>query len=238
MLSKQKPHYLIIGNGRVSRHFQYYFSRLSLTFSVWHRKEPIEKLHQQLADTSHVLVIINDAAIENFIAQELKNISAVRVHFSGSLTSSHAYGAHPLMTFNENLYTLEEYLKIPFIIDHDAPEFESLLPGLPNPYVHLHKSLKAKYHALCVLSGNFSCLLWKKIFDSFQKEFNLSESLIHPYLLQQTKNLILDSKTALTGPLMRGDLATIEKNLTALNTDPFQEVYKAFVSCYEKTRSD
>jgi len=232
---KQVPEYLIIGNGRVSRHFQHYFSLLQLPFTQWNRNEHFEKLHHQLINASHILLLISDAAIENFIIHHLKTApQTVWVHFSGSLISHYAHGAHPLMTFNETLYLLDEYLKIPFILDDDAPSFQAILPGLPNPYQRLPKSLKAKYHALCVLSGNFSCLLWQKLFDSFQREFNLPESFAHPYLLRQTQNLILDQKKALTGPLVRKDQGTIEKNLAALSSDPFKEIYEAFVSCYQK----
>ena len=145
----------------------------------------------------------------------------------------YAHGAHPLMSFSKNLYGFDQYQSIPYILDHDAPAFESLFPGLPNQHVRLHKSSKAKYHALCVLSGNFSCLLWQKLFSCFEKEFNIPSAIAYPYLLQQTQNLLTDPKSALTGPLVRGDNYTIEKNIAALEQDPFQEVYRSFVACYQ-----
>ncbi len=232
---QQVPQYLIIGNGRVSRHFQHYFSLINLPFKLWHRKESFEQLNSLLDDASHILILINDNAIDDFIIKHLKNSQVKCIHFSGSLNSEYAYSAHPLMTFNQQLYSLDDYLKIPFIIDDDAPEFETLLPGLANSHRRLQKSLKGKYHALCVLSGNFSCMLWQKLFRGFE-EFNFPAEFVHPYLLQQTKNLMSNPKTALTGPLIRNDQLTIKKNLAALNTDPFKEVYEAFVICYQKEK--
>lgn len=234
----QVPQYLLIGNGRIARHFQHYFSLQRLPFFSWHRHESLQKLQQQANKSSHILILINDNAVDEFVAMYLKDIPALCIHFSGALISNHVFGAHPLMTFTEKLYDLEQYQSFPFILDHDAPEFEHLLPGLSNRHVRLHKSLKAKYHALCVLSGNFSCLLWQKLFASLEHELNLPVSIAYPYLLQQTKNLLCNPQSALTGPLVRQDTVTIEKNLTALDLDPFQDVYKSFVSCYLKIQAE
>jgi predicted short-subunit dehydrogenase-like oxidoreductase (DUF2520 family) len=234
---RQVPHYLLIGNGRVARHFQQYFSLLQLPFQIWHRSESLTVLREHIQSSSHILLLISDRAIEEFAAQELQNTQAVLIHFSGALVSNHIIGAHPLCTFNENLYSLEQYQRISFIIDHDAPEFTSLFPALPNTHVRLHKSLKPKYHALCVLSGNFSCLLWQKFFNSLENEFNIPHTVALPYLQQLTQNLCEQPAGALTGPLARGDKGTIAENLTALHADPYQEIYKSFVACFEQIKN-
>jgi predicted short-subunit dehydrogenase-like oxidoreductase (DUF2520 family) len=230
---RQVPRYLLIGNGRVARHMQHYFSLLALPFTAWQRSQSQAQLQQHLSDATHILLLINDPQIEEFITTHLSNTNALIIHFSGSLVSAKAHGAHPLMTFNQDLYSLEQYQRIPFVIDHDAPVFEKLLPALSNTHVRLDKSLKAKYHALCVLSGNFSCLLWQKLLTSLEEEFNIPSEMAHLYLQQQTQNLITNPKTALTGPLVRGDALTIEKNIRALEGDPFQQVYESVVRCYE-----
>lgn len=231
-------HYLIIGNGRVAQHFQHYFKLLNLPFHTWHRRETDDQLQALLSISSHVLLLISDKAIETFIYDYLHDPSLLCIHFSGSLVSKKAYGAHPLMTFGKSLYLLDQYRHIHFIIDHDAPPMAELLPGLPNPNVRLNTEKKAKYHALCVLSGNFSCILWKKLFFSLEHEFDLSPEIAHQYLQQQTLNLLRDPSNALTGPLVRNDQETIARNLLALNEDPFSEIYKSFITCYEKLKSD
>jgi predicted short-subunit dehydrogenase-like oxidoreductase (DUF2520 family) len=133
---------------------------------------------------------------------------------------------------------MEKYQQLSFVIDHDAPAFNTLLPGLSNQHVRLQKALKPKYHALCVLSGNFSCLLWQKFFSVLETELNIPHALAMPYLLQQTQNLCEHPATALTGPLVRGDHQTIQKNLHALDADPFQQVYASFVACYQQAQND
>jgi predicted short-subunit dehydrogenase-like oxidoreductase (DUF2520 family) len=141
------------------------------------------------------------------------------------------------MTFGQELYDLVAYQQIPLLIDHDAPELTALLPGLNNPHQHLHTSKKTQYHALCVLAGNFSCMLWQKLFTDFEQALNLPKELAHPYLKQQMQNLLTAPESALTGPVVRQDQKTIAKNLQALTDDPFQEVYESFVSCYQKNQT-
>jgi 2-dehydropantoate 2-reductase len=235
---RQVPHYLLIGNGRVARHFQHYFSLLQISFSHWQRQHTLEELQEKIKLSSHILILISDHAIKNFIATHLKNSGCTLIHFSGSLVTDLAHGAHPLMTFAEDLYLETQYKTIPFVIDQDAPDFHEILPGLTNQHVRLEKSLKAKYHALCVLSGNFSCMLWQKLFSTLEKEFKLPAAIAHPYFLQQTKNLYTNPETALTGPLVRADFQTINKNLQALESDPFREVYQSFVACYQKLEKE
>lgn len=156
----------------------------------------------------------------------------IKIHFSGSLVTRKAYGAHPLTTFGPDLYTLEKYLAIPFVVDERAPPFRELFPNLHNPNVRLAEKQKAKYHALCVMAGNFSCLLWQRLFDGLADEFDIPPHTADVYLRQQAENLFGDYKKALTGPLSRGDAATISRNLKALDGDPFKEIYEAFVEAY------
>ena len=233
---RQVPKYLLIGNGRLAQHLQHYFSLLGLNYTTWHRGEPLEILATRQAAVSHILLLISDQAIEPFIEAHLPATKALKLHCSGSLITNKAIGVHPLMTFSRHLYPSEFYPSIPFVIDEQALYFSHLLPGLPNPHACLNTALKAKYHALCVLSANFSCLLWQKLYASFKEDFALPADFIQPYLKRQTDNLCLDPESALTGPLTRNDAITLEKNLLALTDDPFQEVYQSFIACYQKIK--
>lgn len=236
LIVRQVPAYLIIGNGRVARHVACYFEHLGLSYTQWHRGMPEETLAAQAAAASHILILIRDDAIVDFATYHLSGISALKIHFSGALVAEGIHGAHPLMTFGPDLYAPEKYAAIPFVIEDDAPDVDALLPGLPNPHARIQKPDKAKYHALCAMAGNFSCLLWQKLMDSFAADFGLPPETAHAYLRQQTENLLADYTSALTGPLVRGDRATVQKHLSALKGDPFADVYQSFITAYDGTK--
>lgn len=232
----QVPAYLLIGNGRVQRHVASYFDHLGISYTHWHRGMAEDVLASRAAAATHILILIRDDAIADFAQYHLSGASALKIHFSGALVAADIHGAHPLMTFGPDLYTPKKYAAIPFVIEDDAPDFAVLLPGLPNTHARIKKSDKAKYHALCAMAGNFSCLLWQKLMDSFAADFGLPPETAHEYLRQQTENLLHDYKTALTGPLARGDRATVQKHLAALKGDPFAEVYQSFITAYDGTK--
>jgi predicted short-subunit dehydrogenase-like oxidoreductase (DUF2520 family) len=104
---------------------------------------------------------------------------------------------------------------------------------LPNPSFFIAPEQRSRYHALCVLAGNFTTLLWRKLFFEFDREFGIAREQALLYLESITRGLA-GKGAPLSGPLSRGDEATIQRNLEALKGDPFEEVYRAFVSAYEQ----
>lgn len=240
--SQSFSHYLVLGDGRVARHAALYLKLLELPFLTWTRNDGPEALLQRAQSASHVLVLLSDRAIVPFLRENSELIRAGKtcVHFSGSLTTELAAGAHPLMTFTEKPYSLDEYRRIPFVIEKGRGAFTSLLPGLPNASFEIEPGSKPLYHALCVMAGNFTVLLWEKTFATFAKRFGLPKAVLIPYLERIAKNLA-ESKpqeSVLTGPLARGDRETIEANLGSLANDPFADVYRAFVSAHERTPAE
>jgi len=223
----------IVGNGRVARHFQHYFSLLGLSVCAWSRRLEGPSPPDALASCRTVLFLIPDAAIVPFIEAWPALREKRLVHCSGSLVTPTAEAAHPLMTFGPELYDLADYQVIPFVLDAGGTPFAELLPGLPNPTFSIPAADRPYYHALCVMAGTFSTLLWVKLFDELQRRFDIPPSAAHPYLARVTANVMADASRALTGPLSRGDTDTIASNLHTLDGDPFQAVYAAFVRAYE-----
>lgn len=223
------PRYLIIGNGRVARHFEHYFTLLRIPSQSWARKQNSnEELHEFYNSSDITLVLISDSEIEGFIQEHSFLSQKPVVHFSGSLSTPLAFGAHPLMTFPPGRYDLETYARIPFVCEKGSLNFQQLFPKLDNPYFEIEKSKKHFYHALCVMSGNFTTILWQKLFFEFES-MGLPREAAGLYLERTAANLNHHPEHALTGPLVRHDVATIKKNLSALKDDPFYEVYLAFV---------
>lgn len=233
---RQVPTYLIIGNGRMASHFCHYLNLLGLPFLQWSRKTHITSdLTLNIRKASHIIVLISDSSIPHFLNNLKADSDKVIVHFSGMLSLSGIYSAHPLMTFSYDLYDVATYQQVPFILEEGAPPLNSLLPGLPNQGYYIKPHLKPYYHALCVMSNNFSCLLWQKLFQEISNTFNLPIEIVFPYLMQSFKNLQSNPQGALTGPLVRGDNITINKHLFALEGDNFLGIYQSFVDYFQKT---
>jgi len=240
-------HYAILGGRRITRNITHYFLQLNHTVSCWARDRcsplnthPIagatERLRATIRPASHVLLLVSDASIAKLLQRYPFLHHKTLVHCSGTVCIPSVAGAHPLMTFSHELYTQQQYQQIPFIVDA-GHAFDELLPGLPNPHFHISAEEKPRYHALCVMAGNFSQVLWQAVVDRISA-IGLPPSTLEPYLLQTVNNFVNNPDAALTGPLSRGDQNTIASNLKALAGDPLEPLYRAFLELYRSSQQD
>ena len=238
-------HYAILGNGRLARHMRHYFSLLNLPCSAWSRDaapgwnshdlpDGAKRLRATVEPASRILLLVSDTAIPALLRHYPFLRRRTLIHCSGALSLPGVAGAHPLMTFGRELYTLERYREIPFMVD-SGENFGRLFPGLQNPHFSIRRDDKASYHALCVMAGNFAQLLWQAAGSGFGRLGLPAESL-NPYLRQSLQNFLDDPDQALTGPLSRGDRYTIERNLAALSGTPHEAVYRAFIRLHAELR--
>jgi hypothetical protein len=228
-----KPTYGLIGRGRVATHMARYLELEAQPCVSWHRgmREPAEEV---LAGCDFVLLAISDGTLPTFLDAYPGFTGRELVHFSGSLAVEGLHGAHPLMTFGPELYDLETYRSIPFITERGGARFEDLFPGLVNPSWAIDRELKPLYHALCVLAGNCTTLLWAKAMGDFESRLGLPGEALRPYLERTFRNVAASGGAALTGPLARRDQGTVERDLEALADDPFAPVYRAFAEAFER----
>jgi hypothetical protein len=231
----QVPKFLIVGNGRLARHLVHYFALERLSFVQWARSTSLST-DFSTEQISHVLLGLSDQAIEPFCEQYQKQLQGrTVVHFSGALNTPFAIGAHPLMTFSHDLYEPEIYRKMSFVCEKDLAE---LLPGIKNTFYLIKPEDKALYHAWCVMSGNFTTILWEAFAHRLEDRLQISAQALLPYLSQIHSNLqrslAQKSGSVLTGPLVRGDLQTIKKNIDSLKAegDAFGKIYEAFVEAW------
>ena len=225
----QIPTYGVIGSGRLAHHLIHYFTCLDLDLITWSRKHNTVVDLQKLAQKADViLVLINDDAIEDFIHTHPFLKEKTLVHCSGRLGTKLAKGVHPLMSFGPDLYDLQTYQQLTFVVDADA-DFKQLFPAINNRFYPLSNEHKAYYHALCVMGGNFTTILWAKLFQEFEKRLKIPKEAAYPYLDVISHNLKTDYRSALTGPVARGDHKTIEAHLAVLSQDGFLPIYRSFV---------
>lgn len=235
--------YAIVGGGRLARHFSQYFHLLEIPHTRWTRDcrssfntfatpDAAQRLRETLGKADRVLLLVSDTAIGALLKQYPFLHEKRLIHCSGALSIPGVAGAHPLMTFAEGLYDLQTYQTMPFMLEAGY-SFDELFPDLPNPHFAISVEDKARYHAMCVMAGNFATLLWKGVSDRFGQQFGLPAETLHPYLKQTVSNFTQAPETALTGPLARNDEQMIECNLNALAGDPMQEIYRAFVDYHQ-----
>lgn len=227
---RQVPVYGIIGRGLMGRHFAHYLSLLNIPFihiSGRHLLSNSQNINK-LKTCRVVCLLIKDQFISTYYREILQPAGLATVHFSGALSVANCPSAHPLYVFSDMLYSRSQYQKIPFFVEEGAGRFEELLPCLPNPHYILSKDKKALYHSLCVLSSNFTSMLWQKVFNSFL-QMGIDEKALMPFMEQNFLNLKKNPNCTLTGPLHRKDIKTIQTNLKALENDPYQLIYQAFV---------
>ncbi len=224
--------YGIVGDGHMAQHMGCYFELLHIPYHRWSRRlerDTSISLDTAIGSCQVVLVLVSDVAIEPFITSHPELAGKTLVHFSGSLTTAHAQGMHPLSTFAGDLYPLSTYVTIPFVCEEGPHLFDGLFPELPNPHYRIATELRPLYHSLAVMGGNFTAILWNKLFDTFEQRLGLPRTVAVPYLKQVALNLELAPADAATGPFVRGDGQTVDANIAALDGDPFQAVYRAFV---------
>lgn len=227
--------YTLVGNGRVANHLAHYFQLLNLNFNQWSRASN-QVLAEVIQDSDRILLLISDTAIKEFWEANPCLQQKTVIHCSGALTLDTVFSAHPLTSFSQDCFDLNFYQTVPFCIEAEGKPFAELLPGLPNPHFCIPRAHKALYHALCVMSGNFTVLLWQKFFAELENRWQVPREIALPYLQSVTQNLQQNSRGALTGPLARGDHLTIQKNLMALAEDPFEKIYAAFVAVFQKDK--
>jgi predicted short-subunit dehydrogenase-like oxidoreductase (DUF2520 family) len=237
--------YAIVGDGRLARHFSHYFRLLEIPHKCWARNphstlntfdlpDAKQRLRKTLDGSDRVLLLVTDNAIGTLLKQYPFLHEKQLIHCSGALSFPGVIGAHPLMTFADDLYDLDTYQSVPFMLEA-GQEFIDIFPRLPNPSFAINVEDKARYHAMCVMAGNFSQILWRGVSERFEEQLELPAGTLHPYLIQVTDNFIKAPETALTGPLSRNDQQTINRNLQALGSDPLQDLYHAFVRFYQST---
>lgn len=239
-----KTKILLVGNGRVARHLSYDWAEAlpGTTLLRWARaslhssSSELQDLEHKIQQADVIALAISDSALQSFMDQHHgKNPAALWIHFSGALEIRGAQSFHPLMSFASELYDKNVYRRMSYVtatIDGSGQKqaWPQVLP-LPNSLYSIRPEQKPLYHALCVLSGNFSNLLWAKAQSEFCK-IGLDPEILQAYGEVCLRNVFKNPAGAITGPIARGDLHTQNKNLEALAQDPFQHIYRAFQKAF------
>ncbi len=220
--------YGIIGNGNLASNLKRYLKLLNIDFKSY--KRPNKRTPQEvLKNCETILFATSDKALCSVTTNW--HPRQILVHFSGTVSLPNVIALHPLFSFKKSIkLDLKTYQSIPFSGNVSKKLFVQIFPKFKNPFIKIKDSDRSYYHALAVIAGNFTCLLWNQASKSFGKNLSIDKKMLLPYL----QSIYLNLKSDLDffgGPLARKDFVTIKKNLEALKrqNDPLDLIYKAFI---------
>ncbi len=219
---------LLIGSGRLAKHLKHWNSLLQYSNKLltWDRSQDPDLLSKHLQAANLVWLAISDSAIIPFYEKNLASSGLTCVHFSGALFHPKIKGAHPLMSFPTELLADAVYPQIGFALTGDE-QLTDVLPGFPNSSFFISEAQKPLYHALCVVAGNFPQLLWTEV-DTLLQRMDVPEKAFHLYLSQVLSNFLKFKEKSMTGPLIRNDQITLEKNEVSLADTKLKSIYQSF----------
>ena len=226
---------LLVGSGKFSRHLTHWFNlnnKLPIRLLTWNRHQSQYLLHQHLLNATHVWLAISDSSIVPFYEKYLINYLGTVVHFSGALQDRRIICTHPLMSFPEKIYCDNFYSSIHFALT-GCEKLSFALPGFNNLFFLLPAELKPFYHALCVVAGNFPQILWSEVHHLLALH-NIPSVSFDVYIKKITENFLSMKEKSITGPILRKEILTINKNIEALSGTSLQSIYQLFIQEFLK----
>ncbi len=205
---------------------------------------------QSVADQAKLVFITTPDDVIAKVANEINwHDNQFVVHCSGAhstdiLESATKQGAttgclHPLQTFAGIAQAINNIPGSTFAIEAEGPLFsilKNMATTLNGEWVELKAGDKVLYHAAAVFACNYLVTLVKMATDLWQT-FNVPQEKATQALLPLLRGTLnnienIGLPNCLTGPIARGDLGTIKKHISALETDNqlLLNMYKALGS--------
>ena len=207
--------------------------------------KPFQTLSSLVLSSDTLFIAVTDSQIKNVWDCIDKPSASHKIicHFSGSLSSDiftfadnysiHTGSIHPVYAFSDKFSSYKELDKAVFTAEGDEffkNSMKDLFSEFGNRMFTIDKQNKALYHAAASMASNHLTGLLQTVVDML-KQCGFGEEEAYTVLKPlMTENLYtaLEKGTvcALTGPIERGDIATVEKHLNVLDT-PQKAVYQA-----------
>lgn len=158
-----------------------------------------------------VLLAVPDGAV----AALARHFSGRCVHLSGSLHLDGVPSAHPLTSFDG---AAADWRGTPLALTGDVPEgLVAAFTDLGFAPFNLPADLKPLYHACAVLASGHAATLWLGARELLARQgVALPGRGLAPLAQATLRNVEAHGAAGRTGPFVRGDAATIERDAAAL----------------------
>lgn len=222
-----------------------------------HAREAAEFTHsksfetiKELTEKSQIIFItVPDSCIYDVYLRlreyELKD--KILCHCSGALSAevfedikslgAYGYSVHPAFAVSDKKHSYENMSKAFFTIEGDEEkmsDIKELFKQTGNPCHIINSENKYKYHASLVMSSNLVVAVYH-IALRMLRECGFSDlmasDVLNPLFLNNAENIFSDGCIdALTGPVDRNDLFTVEKHLSVLDDKSALQIYRLLSS--------
>jgi predicted short-subunit dehydrogenase-like oxidoreductase (DUF2520 family) len=229
----------IVGPGRVGRAFAEAAGTAGIEVTLLGRDSP----GPGAAEAEALILCVPDAAIEPACRELAGGLGAIRFvgHTSGatgldalsaaSESGASVFSLHPLQTIRGHGSDLAGAFCAVSASEDAALDFaESLAVSLGMSPFSVSEQKRAAYHAAASIASNFLVALEESAAELLENAgVPEARRLLAPMVLRTAANWAEHGGAALTGPIARGDAATVARHLEALaETDPgLLDLYRA-----------
>ncbi len=244
----------IIGAGKVGTALAIIFARngFNVLIASKHRGSANEAARISRAKSAEILdaakadivvLSVPDMEIVNAAKtiQPVVHKNRVVLHLSGSLPydiiqflNSYTGALHPLKSFADPINSAKTIKNTLFTFDGDNAAFDILLPLIKKigcKLVRINSADKPLYHLAAVLTSNYTVTLFD-ISEHILRHIGFSKGEAKEALMSLLKGVIYnietkDAKSALTGPILRGDSNTVKLHIQNITDENIKTIYKS-----------
>ncbi len=206
-----------------------------------------DDLNALIQDSDAIFLTVPDGSItpvyRQVCAYELSNKQIC--HCSGALSAGEAfpdiertgafgYSIHPLFPVSSKYEAYKGLADAFFCVEGQGPHLEQWkqrLEALGLRVQVIGAEAKVRYHAACAISSNLMCALAAEsleLLESCGFSEELARKALTPLMKSNLDHLIADGPVeALTGPVERCDIATVQKHLDCFSDEEDRALYRA-----------
>ena len=245
---------VIIGSGNVAQHFikalansanakvVQAFARHLQDLEHLLPATAITSSYESLKEADVYIIAVKDDAIAH-VSSQLPFTGRLVVHTSGSsgmeqLDNKNRRGVfYPLQTFSKNKEI--DFYVVPLCLESeqeaDYQILEDLANGLSRSIYKIDSEQRKALHVAAVFVNNFTNHMYT-IGDEICSQNNIPFGILGP-LIQETADKIntLSPKNAQTGPALRHDGQTIQKQVDLLEKENHKELYTLITQSIQQT---
>lgn len=203
-----------------------------------------ESLNETVKDCDALFLTVPDSEIVGIYSEIIRaDIDGkYMVHCSGALSSEVFFDAesrgirgcsiHPICAINDKRTGYLSLSDACFTVESNnqktAEKFLNLISGCGNKAAIISPENKVKYHAAAVFASNLAAGLYDTATELLEKcglDTEFSEAALRKLFMGNAENIVsFGTVKALTGPVERGDVETVQKHLNVLDGDA-EDIY-------------